>query len=58
MLRLLAEGQTGREVAQDLGIAVKTTSGHTVNIMRKLGIHNRGELIKYAIRGDIIDLKP
>ena len=58
VLRLLAEGRTGREVAQDVGIAVKTASGHTANIMRKLGIHNRSELIKYAIRRGVIDLKP
>jgi DNA-binding NarL/FixJ family response regulator len=58
VLRLLVEGRKGWEVAQDLGLAVKTAAGHTVNIMRKLGIHNRGELIKYAIRRGIIDLKP
>lgn len=58
VLRLLAEGRTGREVAQDMGVAVKTVSNHKANIMRKLGIHNRTELIKYAILRRIIDLKP
>lgn len=57
VLRLLAEGQTGREVAQELGIALKTALGHKANITKKLGIHSRVELIKYAIRRGIVDLE-
>ncbi len=56
VLRLLAEGQTAPQVAQDLGIAVKTASGHAATVMRKLGIHNRGELIKYAIRRGLVSM--
>jgi len=58
VLRLLAEGQTGTKVAESLGVAVKTALGHTANIMKKLDIHNRAELVRYVIRRDIIDLEP
>lgn len=58
VLKLLAEGRTGREVAQEIGVAVRTASNHTINIMRKLGVHSRTELVKYAIYRGIIDLEP
>ncbi len=57
VLRLLAEGQTGRGVAQELGIAVKTALGHKAKVMKKLGIHARVELIKYAVRRGLVDLE-
>ena len=56
MLRLVAEGRTAREIAADLDIALKTVLGHRANVMKKLGIHNRTEVIKYALRRDIIQL--
>ncbi len=57
VLRLLAEGRTSRQVAQELGIAVKTAAGHKANAMKKLGIHNRAELIKYAVQRGIVHWK-
>jgi len=57
VLRLAAEGRTARQIAQDLDIAVKTASGHLANLMKKLDIHSRAELIKYAIRRGIIQLE-
>ena len=57
VLRLLAEGQTGREIAQGLGIALKTAQTYADNLMRKMGIHSQALLVKYAIDKDIIDLE-
>ena len=54
ILRLLAEGYTAREIADTLVISIKTVEGHKTNLMSKLDIHNRTDLIKYALRKGII----
>jgi DNA-binding NarL/FixJ family response regulator len=54
ILKLVAEGRTSREIAGLLSVSVKTVLGHRTNLMEKLGIHNRTELIKYAIRKGLI----
>lgn len=54
VLKLVAEGRTNREIAGLLSVSVKTVLGHRTNLMEKLGIHNRTELIKYAIRKGLI----
>jgi DNA-binding NarL/FixJ family response regulator len=54
ILQLLAEGKSNRDVASDLGISVKTVETHRTNIMRKLGVHSVVELVRYAIKNDII----
>jgi DNA-binding NarL/FixJ family response regulator len=56
VLKLMAEGRKSREIANLLDIAVKTALGHRTNMMRKLGVHNRTELIKLAIRRHLINL--
>ncbi len=56
VLKLMAEGRKSGEIANLLNITVKTTLGHRTNMMRKLGIHNRTELIKYAIRKHLVNL--
>ena len=56
VLRLVAEGRTNREIAQLLFLSVKTVMGHRANLMEKLGIHNRTELIKYAIRHGLVEV--
>ncbi len=53
VLKLIAEGLSSNEIAQKLFISVKTVLGHRTNIMEKLDIHNRTELVKYAIRRGI-----
>lgn len=58
VLKLVAEGHTSREVADTLGLSVKTVMVHRSNIMEKLGTHNRTELIKYAIRKGLIQMQP
>lgn len=54
VLTLIAEGRTSREIAEDLVISVKTVERHRENIMNKLDIHSRVELVKYAIKRGLI----
>ena len=54
IVRLIAEGLINREIAERLGISVKTVDTHRGNIMEKLNVHNTAELIKYAIRKGIV----
>jgi len=56
VLKLLAEGYSTQEVADILVITPKTVEGHKTNLMAKLGIHNRIELVKYALRKGIITI--
>jgi two-component system response regulator NreC len=50
----LADGASNAEIAETLGISPKTVARHRENIMRKLNLHSRTELVKYAIRKGII----
>jgi two-component system response regulator NreC len=52
----IAEGQSNAEIAQELVISVKTVDRHRENIMRKLNMHSRIDLVKYAIKRGLIDL--
>lgn len=54
VLKLLAEGVASDLIAKSLVISPKTVSRHRENIMRKLGLHSRSELVRYAIRKGII----
>ncbi len=54
VLELLAAGQSNEEIADRLVISRHTVARHRENIMRKLGLHNRSELVKYAIRKGLI----
>lgn len=54
VLLYLTKGCTNREIAETLCISFKTVDFHRTNIMRKLGIHNRVELTKYAMRNGLI----
>ena len=57
-LRLVAEGNSSKEIAADLGISVRTVETHRFNIMRKLDIHSTPGLIKYALREGLTSLEP
>ncbi len=57
VLTLIAEGLTNAVIGEQLKISVKTVDRHRENIMRKLNMHNRVELVKYAIRVGLIDLE-
>ena len=54
VLAHLADGATNAEIAEALNISPKTVARHRENIMRKLNLHSRSELVKYAIRKGII----
>lgn len=56
ILKLLAEGSTTQEIAAILIISPKTVEGHRTNLMAKLSLHNRVELVKYALRKGIITI--
>ena len=56
VLKLLAEGNTVRSVAGILGLSVKTVDAHKFNLMRKLGIHNKAELVMWAIQKRVVKL--
>ena len=54
VLTHLAEGESNEEIAKALVISPKTVARHRENIMRKLNLHSRAELVRYAIRKGII----
>lgn len=57
VFKLLAEGKTSREISNYLTISLKTAMTHRTNIMEKLRIHSRAELIRYAIRKSVIPVE-
>lgn len=57
VLTLIAEGRTNQEIADLLVISIKTVNRHRENIMAKLNLHSRVELVRYAIAQGLIDLK-
>jgi DNA-binding NarL/FixJ family response regulator len=54
VLKLIAEAHTSKEIAQELVISVKTVERHRQNILDKLGMSDRVELTRYAIRRGLI----
>ncbi|MCL4812599.1 MAG: response regulator transcription factor [Vicinamibacteraceae bacterium] len=57
VLKLVADGRSNKEVAELLGISVKTAMSHRENLMEKLGVHSRTELIKFALREGVITIE-
>jgi DNA-binding NarL/FixJ family response regulator len=55
VLKLIAEGHTSREIAQALTISIKTVDRHRANILEKLGMRDRTELTRYAIRAGLVE---
>jgi DNA-binding NarL/FixJ family response regulator len=55
IVQLLAEGKSSKEVAASLNISGKTAETHRANIMRKLQLHSVSELVRYAVRNQIIE---
>jgi DNA-binding NarL/FixJ family response regulator len=54
-VQLLAEGRSNKEVAMALGISVKTAETHRAHVMRALHLHSVAELVRYAVRENIIE---
>ena len=55
IVQLVAEGRTSKEVAAVLGISAKTAETHRANIMRKLEIHSVSDLVRYAVKNNMIE---
>ncbi|HKS72004.1 MAG TPA: response regulator transcription factor [Terriglobales bacterium] len=56
VIKMIAEGNSVREIANLLGLSVKTVEAHKFNLMRKLGIHNKAQLVTYAIQKKIMKM--
>jgi two-component system response regulator NreC len=56
ILKMLAEGKSVKEIASEFQLSVKTVEAHKFNLMRKLDIHNKAQLVQYAIQKKIIRL--
>jgi DNA-binding NarL/FixJ family response regulator len=56
ILKLLAQGQSHKEIGFALDISVKTVDAHRTNIMRKLSLNTLSDLIRFAIRHKIVDV--
>ena len=56
VLQLIAEGHSNKQIADILCLSIKTVQAHRANIMSKLDLHDRSELVKYAIRKKIIEV--
>jgi DNA-binding NarL/FixJ family response regulator len=54
ILQLLAEGKSSKEVAAILGVSIKTAETHRANIMSRLDCHSVSDLVRYAVRNQII----
>ena len=55
VVKLIAEGDSAREIAKTLGISAKTVDRHRANILQKLGLRDRLALTRYAIRAGLIE---
>jgi DNA-binding NarL/FixJ family response regulator len=55
ILKLVAESNSTKEIAQRLGISVKTVDNHRTNLMRKLDLHDVASLTRYSLEIGLID---
>jgi two-component system, NarL family, response regulator NreC len=55
VLRLIVQGYTNRQIANELQISVRTAEGHRANLSEKLGLHSRVELVRYAKNHKLIE---
>jgi DNA-binding NarL/FixJ family response regulator len=58
VLRLVADGQSSREIADVLQISVRTVEVHRFNLMRRLRVSNVAQLIRHACTGNLLAWKP
>ncbi|PYX03070.1 MAG: DNA-binding response regulator [Acidobacteria bacterium] len=56
VIKMIAEGNSVKEIAGLLGLSVKTIEAHKFNLMRKLNIHNKAQLVTYAIQKKIVKM--
>ena len=58
VLKLVAEGYTNQEIADQLVVSIKTVQAHRANVMEKLGLHNITHLVRFAVRAGLIPDEP
>ncbi len=56
VLKLIAEGKSGLEIAECLRISPRTAKVHRANLMKKLGVHKSSELVIYAVKNNMIEI--
>jgi two-component system, NarL family, response regulator NreC len=56
VVKMIAEGNSVRAIAGTLGLSMKTVEAHKFNLMRKLNIHNKAQLVTYAIQKKIVKM--
>jgi DNA-binding NarL/FixJ family response regulator len=56
VLRLIAEGQSTKEIAHSLKVSFKTAVSHRSHLLQKLGIHESASLVRLAIRAGLVSL--
>ncbi len=56
IIQLIAEGKATKEIAETLGISNKTAETHRTNLMRKLDLHSTADVVRYALRNEIVQL--
>jgi DNA-binding NarL/FixJ family response regulator len=57
VLKLIVAGKSNREIAGDLDLSANTVAVHRANIMDTLGIHKTAELVVYAIRSGLVNIR-
>lgn len=55
VLRLIAQGHTNRQVSEVLHVSVRTVESHRANLMSKLGLSSRAELVRYALEHNLLE---
>ena len=55
MVQLVAESKANKEVASILNISVKAAESRRAHIMEKLGLHSVAELVRYAVRNNVVE---
>ena len=55
MVKLIAEAYTNRQIAEILKVSEKTVESHRANVLGKLGMRDRVELVRYAIRRGLVE---
>jgi two-component system response regulator NreC len=55
VLKLIVQGYTNRQIAEELCISTRTVEGHRSNLSDKLGLHTRVELVRYAKEHSLIE---
>jgi len=55
ILKLIVQGYTNRQIGEELNISMRTVEGHRANLLEKLGLHTRVELVRYAREHGLIE---